>query len=1308
MSITARILVLATLFAALASVSAFAATTYANPQAAITAADNQVAQAQAIENALQQGNWQLLQSQGLTTREAALQQAMNIRRQAVSIYQEYGDLEDASIQLSELASTARSLGMLDLALQDLRAAAEIDLGMGRGDWILIDLRDLAGLFEARGHTVERVLALREIARLAERRGQRQEAVDALCELAQIGGDLGNWAGAEEDAAHAVDLARPLSRPATLARCLHLLGRAQRVRGLNEEARRSLDEALGVAPGDSTRGDALSELARLARDEGDLTTSIARWREVIAIDERGADPSYLRQSWEGFIDVLLEAGQASEAVSVSQRRLNATRQQVQGGNAQWRTLLGRDLVDHGRALLASGDPNGARSILNEGLSLFQQMNNQTGQAEARLELAEANLALGQTDAALSDLSAIGVGHSDPEIALRAALLTAQAYRQSRRYNDAHQRLESGISQCESTGDMEGEVRLLEAMVDLWREGNSPPSLSLALSRLGAALVHLGRDVEARPIYEELMGVYAATGDLTAWSIDLTNFAQLCERLGDLDQAIALVEQATGIDTQRSDTRFQAIDYADLARLRAASGDLPGAVEAARQIVLLGDQMSDSSYQIQGRERMAQYQIQAGDHGAAAATLAEADQLAVAAGDLHARSRILSAFAELAMRGEDWAEAERQALMALTVDQQLNNSEFQALDRVHMCIATARQNRTADAIEHASEAIRLASHPSDEMRIAATVNRAFLRIRAGQGDQGVSELQQILPLLRDLGMETLAVASLKAMADYQRDQGQADLAIDTLAEAIALAEGTIGDQPLSSILYIPEPVPLNALYDEIVSLLASQDRVVEALQYSVRQDGRALSEQTLEIALADNPEMLERAAEEAPETPEGTRGETPATPVETPREEPDLLATPTEEGPEPSVVDWANILAQMDENQRGAFEIGEFDLPFILEALPDDQTLFVIYHLGSDGESSCRAFFGALDLQPGMTELPATRDQVVEHIAEFRRLVRESNDALEEVAQGRMSQADYDVIARRLEGQADAALVTLYSELVQPLERAVPDYRDFNTVLIYPTGVMRLLPFGALIRERPDGRREHWVESRDIVYFPAVTSQLAQRHMAEPVRRILGKMLAVAYPGSRSDGNYIANVIEEEAAIREIWTERRGADHYRSLPNEEATRENLLVALRDGADILHIATHGTLRIGQSGDSYISLANRERLVMEDLRALPLRGTRLTVLSMCNAEYNPDGPADALGTFARSIYLAGCPSVVASLWRVRDESALALMREFYRNLVTGEMSRVRALSEAQRAMIATRGQEHDYSHPFHWAPFVLIGEWR
>jgi CHAT domain-containing protein/tetratricopeptide (TPR) repeat protein len=1308
MSITARILALASLLIALASAPAMAATTFANPQAAITAGNNHVAQAETIEEAIEDGNWQLLQSQGLTTREAALQQAMNNRRQAVTIYREYGDLANASVQLSELATTARSLGMLDLALQYLRAAAEIDLGMGRGDWILIDLRDLAGLFEERGHTIERVLALREIARLAERRGQRQEAVDALDTLAQITGDLGNWAEAAEDAAHAVDLARPLSRPVTLTRCLHMLGRAQRMRGLREEARRSLDEALAVAPSDSTRGDALSELARLARDEDDLTRAIARWREVIAIDERGADPFYLRQSWEEFIEVLLEAGQATEAVSVSQRRLSASRQQVQEGSVQWRTILGHDLVDHGRALLAANDPGSARSILNEGLSLFQQMNNLTGQAEARLELAEANLALGQTDAALADLSALGVGHSDPEIPLRAAILTAQAYQQTRRYNDAHQRLEAGIAQCESLGDLEGQVRLLETMVALWREGNSPPSLSLALSHLGVRLTQLDRDEEARPVYEELMGVYAVTEDLEGWSVDLTNFSNLCERLGDLEQAIVLVERATEIDTQRGHTQYQAIDHADLARLRAAAGDLPGAVEAARQIALLGDQMSNSGYQIQGRERMARYQIEAGDHEAAAATLTEADQLAVASGDLSARSRLLSSFAELAVTRGDWAEAERHALTALTVDQQLNSTAYQAIDRVHLCIATAHQDRTADAIEHASEAIRLAPQRSDLMSIAATVNRAFLRIRAGQGDQGVSELQEILPLLSDMEMGTLAVTSLRAVAEHQRAQGQADLAIDTLADAIELAESTIGEQTLSPTLYIPEPVTLNVLYDEIVSLLAGQDRVVEALQYSVRQDGRALSEQALEIALADNPEMLEQAAEEAAGTTDGTRSETPSPIVETPREDPGLRSTPTDEEPEQSVADWANILAQMDDSQRGAFEIGEFDLPFILEALPDDQTLFIIYHLGSDGESSCRAFFGALDLQPGMTELPATRDQVVQHIGEFRRLVREANDALEEVAQGRMSQADYQVIAGRLEGQADDALVTLYSELVQPLERAVPGYRDFSTVLIYPTGVMRLLPFGALIRERSDGRREHWIESRDIVYFPCVTSQLAQRHMAEPVRRIHGKMLAVAYPGSRSDGNYIANVVAEEETIRAIWTETRGADLYQALPDDEATRDNLLSALRDGADILHIATHGTLRIGQTGNSYISLANRERLVMEDLRALPLRQTRLTVLSMCNAEYNPDGPADALGTFARSIYLAGCPSVVASLWRVRDESALALMRGFYRNLVTGEMSRVRALSEAQRAMIATRGQESDYSHPFHWAPFVLIGEWR
>jgi CHAT domain-containing protein len=63
----------------------------------------------------------------------------------------------------------------------------------------------------------------------------------------------------------------------------------------------------------------------------------------------------------------------------------------------------------------------------------------------------------------------------------------------------------------------------------------------------------------------------------------------------------------------------------------------------------------------------------------------------------------------------------------------------------------------------------------------------------------------------------------------------------------------------------------------------------------------------------------------------------------------------------------------------------------------------------------------------------------------------------------------------------------------------------------------------------------------------------------------------------------------------------------------------------------------------------------------------------------------------------------VIVSLWSVEDESTATLMQDLYAQLRKG-VSKDVAL---QRAMNSVRGQKK-WEHPFYWAPFVLVGDWK
>jgi len=73
-----------------------------------------------------------------------------------------------------------------------------------------------------------------------------------------------------------------------------------------------------------------------------------------------------------------------------------------------------------------------------------------------------------------------------------------------------------------------------------------------------------------------------------------------------------------------------------------------------------------------------------------------------------------------------------------------------------------------------------------------------------------------------------------------------------------------------------------------------------------------------------------------------------------------------------------------------------------------------------------------------------------------------------------------------------------------------------------------------------------------------------------------------------------------------------------------------------------------------------------------------------------------------ARAFIYAGTPRVVASLWKVNDYYTEKLMVSFYRALKGTD--KITAMHRARQEMIEKYGKRH----PFYWAPFVLIGDFR
>jgi len=99
------------------------------------------------------------------------------------------------------------------------------------------------------------------------------------------------------------------------------------------------------------------------------------------------------------------------------------------------------------------------------------------------------------------------------------------------------------------------------------------------------------------------------------------------------------------------------------------------------------------------------------------------------------------------------------------------------------------------------------------------------------------------------------------------------------------------------------------------------------------------------------------------------------------------------------------------------------------------------------------------------------------------------------------------------------------------------------------------------------------------------------------------------------------------------------------------------------------------------------------------------LAVLSACETGSGFIQSGEGAMSLARSFFLAGCPSLVSSLWLADDESTTEIMLYFYQHLKAGEAKDV-ALQKAKLQYCADAGIRE--SHPFYWAGFVQSGNRR
>jgi CHAT domain-containing protein/tetratricopeptide (TPR) repeat protein len=277
-----------------------------------------------------------------------------------------------------------------------------------------------------------------------------------------------------------------------------------------------------------------------------------------------------------------------------------------------------------------------------------------------------------------------------------------------------------------------------------------------------------------------------------------------------------------------------------------------------------------------------------------------------------------------------------------------------------------------------------------------------------------------------------------------------------------------------------------------------------------------------------------------------------------------------------------------------------------------------------------------------------------------------------------------------------------------------------LLVSSDGFYSALSLGVLIAD--DGDRLLMTD-RDIVQIPSASVLVLQRSTApggrvtDPVVVAIGS-LEPELSGARDEVRDLARRYQQVAVVEGL----SGVEAF-----EEATGR---------CDVLHIAAHARVidrSPWESGIRLVGPVSGSPLPVQDMAQSVTRSSilpaadsllvartfqsdpylrawqiaqlqlpaRLAVLSACETAGGRMTSGEGTIGITTAFLSAGVPVIVSSLWSIDDRVTALIMRLFYENLATGK-----PVATALRLAQLEVSRSADYTHPFYWAGFAVVGD--
>ncbi|MBV6626839.1 MAG: CHAT domain-containing protein [Rivularia sp. (in: Bacteria)] len=806
--------------------------------------------------------------------------------------------------------------------------------------------------------------------------------------------------------------------------------------------------------------------------------------------------------------------------------------------------------------------------------------------------------------------------------------------------------------------------------------------------GKILFEAARFTEAAETWHHAAAGFERQGDKInqGWSLSLVSLAW--QNLGELEKAQTAINKSLALlQNQKGNTEALAVALNNKGSIKMKMGQANVALDAWKEAERIYNKLDDNAGVIGTQINQAQALQAMGFYRRSQKLLESINQSLLPQADSQLKAQSLQSLGVALQLVGDLSKSQEVLGESLAISQRLSLDTGEILFSLGNTARDLKQ--TAAAFEYYQQA---AANPKNLLiQTEARLNQLSLHIEQSQWQQAANLLPSIQSQLDNLPPSRSSIYALVnfgkslskliespvATASFNQD------AAKVLARAIKQAE-TLEDLRAQAYAL----TQLGNLYEKTLQLNEALNLSQKALQIAQNanasdityqaawQVGRILKTQGRNLeaisAYDSSIKILKTLRSDLVAINRDVQFDFQETVEPVYREFVDLLLQPPSSLNKQKQLGISQKNLKLARNTLEALQLAELDNFFreaCLDAKPEqidqiDKTAAVIYPIILNNRLEVIASIPGKPLTNYQTNLPA---------AKIEATIRQLRFSLNPAVSGQ----------QRLKTYQQA-----YNWLVKPIETDLAA-NNIKTLAFVLDGSLRNIPMAALY----DGK-QYLVEKYSVALSPGLQLMQARKLKGDNLNVIAAGLSEArqgfkALPGVKSEVKNISSQVKSTLLVNENFTDKNLAKSIKSTP----------------FSVLHLATHGQFS-SNSEDTFILTWDGKMNVKQLSEFLRFRDVsdsepvELMVLSACQTA---KGDKRAILGLAGVAVRSGARSTLATLWAVKDESTSKFMVEFYKQLSKPGISKAEALRQTQVIFL----KDKQFTHPFFWAPFILVGNW-